>query len=152
MAFPLRRRRLFENTRLALAFLGLATFGSHGGQPNALVLSGESRVYQARIPPTRPQPTSAEASALSFAARHLDLLFTDVVMPGISGLQLAANLTATMPDLPVIYASGYSDERIPGGTGDGHVSYLPKPFTARKLLLRVREVLDQREGAGPTPG
>jgi CheY-like chemotaxis protein len=69
-------------------------------------------------------------------------------MPGMSGVQLAAHLTRSRPDLPVIYASGYSEEGVPRGAADGKpVSYLPKPFTAEKLLRRVREVLDRPAAA-----
>ena len=74
---------------------------------------------------------------------RLDLLVTDVVMPGMNGVQLAAHLTKTRPDLPIIYASGYSDEGIPKGAGHSdRISYLAKPFTAEALLTRVRDVLD----------
>ena len=87
----------------------------------------------------------AEAIDLARRTPNLQLLITDVVMPGMSGVQLAAHLTATRPGLPVIYASGYSDEGVPRGTDDGYVaSYLPKPFTAEKLLRQVRETLDRR--------
>ncbi len=85
------------------------------------------------------------ASALEKAARlpRLDLLFTDVVMPGMSGIHLAAQLAGLRPGLPVIYASGYLDEGILRAAGEEGVPYLPKPFTADELLARVREVLDR---------
>jgi signal transduction histidine kinase/CheY-like chemotaxis protein len=91
----------------------------------------------------------AEAIELAAGLPHLDLLFTDVVMPGMNGIQLAAHLTATRPHLPVIYASGYSDQGVPKGVDrDDNASYLPKPFTAEGLLLQIREVLDRRPGPG----
>jgi CheY-like chemotaxis protein len=80
---------------------------------------------------------------------HLDLLFTDVVMPGMSGVQLAARLAKSHPGLPVIYASGYSEEGVLRGAGDGGTPYLPKPFTSERLLALVREVLDRRATDGP---
>ena len=84
-----------------------------------------------------------EAVLVAEGMGRLDLLVTDVVMPGMNGVQLAAHLTKTRPDLPIIYASGYSDEGIPKGAGHSdRISYLAKPFTAEALLTRVRDVLD----------
>jgi CheY-like chemotaxis protein len=81
-------------------------------------------------------------------AADLDLLFTDVVMPGMSGVELAAALAATHPALPVIYASGYSAEGVLESRGaETGVPYLPKPFAAESLLALVREVLDRRSVA-----
>jgi PAS domain S-box-containing protein len=86
----------------------------------------------------------AEALTLAEAMPQLDLLLTDVVMPGMSGVELAGHLAATHPGLPVVYASGYSEDAILlGAVGDDRVPYLPKPFTAEALLARVREVLDR---------
>jgi two-component system cell cycle sensor histidine kinase/response regulator CckA len=87
----------------------------------------------------------AEALAIAKVYPDLDLLFTDVVMPGMSGVQLATKMAKTHPGLPVIYASGYSDEGVLRGAGDGRVPYLPKPFTSNELLAQVREVLDRAE-------
>jgi PAS domain S-box-containing protein len=84
-----------------------------------------------------------EAVHVADSMGRLDLLVTDVVMPGMNGVQLAAHLTKTRPDLPILYASGYSDEGVPKGAGQGdRISYLAKPFTAEALLTRIREVLD----------
>jgi PAS domain S-box-containing protein len=99
-----------------------------------------------------------QAIAMAAEVSELNLLFTDVVMPGMSGVELAAELAATHPGLPVIYASGYSEEGVlEGATTDGEgidscgnqggVPYLPKPFTAESLLTLVRDVLDRRPAA-----
>ena len=85
------------------------------------------------------------ATALERAAAHagrIDLLITDVVMPGMSARELAERLLALHPALKVIYMSGYSDAAI----GDQAVSergavFLRKPFSAEALARRVREVL-----------
>jgi PAS domain S-box-containing protein len=73
----------------------------------------------------------------------IDLLFTDVVMPQASGRTLALRLTARWPRLKVIYTSGYADAAI---VQDSIIApslvFLPKPFTARALITKVREVLD----------
>ena len=85
----------------------------------------------------------AEALATARSTPEIDLLFTDVVMPGMSGVQLAAGLAITHPNLPVIYASGYSEEGVLRSLGESHAPYIPKPFTSSELLGRVREVLDR---------
>jgi CheY-like chemotaxis protein len=91
----------------------------------------------------------AKALALAAELPKLDLLFTDVVMPGMSGVQLAAALTETRPDLAVVYASGYAEEGVlRAALDDDHVPYLPKPFTADALIARIRETLDRGRGAG----
>ena len=86
----------------------------------------------------------AEALAIARSLPNLDLLFTDVVMPGMSGVDLAARMKTVRTVLPVIYASGFSDEAFElGGGGDGANHFLPKPYCAEELLARVREVLDR---------
>jgi PAS domain S-box-containing protein len=90
----------------------------------------------------------ADARAAAATLPAIDLLFTDVVMPGMSGVELAAGLAAAHPGLPVIYASGYSDGVVPGPAVADRLRYLPKPFTAEALLARVREVLDRRMPPG----
>jgi len=84
-----------------------------------------------------------EALAMASTLPHLDLLFTDMVMPGMSGRELASRLAATQPRARTLFASGYSDDAVQYGVGeDGRSPYLGKPFTANGLLTRVREVLD----------
>ena len=74
----------------------------------------------------------------------IDLLLTDVVMPGASGPELTRELVADRPALKVIYMSGYTEDTIvhhgvllPG------IAFLSKPFTAETLGRKIRSVLHQ---------
>jgi PAS domain S-box-containing protein len=87
-----------------------------------------------------------EALALAPTLPHLDLLLTDVVMPGMSGVDLARELTRARPDLRVIFASGYTGDSLIRAGARETVPFLDKPFTTETLLLRVRDVLDQPAG------
>lgn len=84
--------------------------------------------------------------ALKLARTHaeaIELLFTDVVMAGMSGRQLAEEMQKLRPGIHILYMSGYTDEAIVnhGLLGRGMV-LLQKPFTLNSLALKVRETLD----------
>lgn len=75
--------------------------------------------------------------------KKIDLLLTDVIMPGISGAELSKRLTANYPHLKVIFMSGYIDDSIVRqGVRRNEVSFLQKPFLPSSLARKVREVLD----------
>ena len=86
------------------------------------------------------------AAALQIAAGHpgvIDLLLTDVVMPGMNGRELAAQITSQRPDVRVLYISGYTENAIGhDGLLDAGINLLQKPFSLPTLKDRVRELLD----------
>jgi PAS domain S-box-containing protein len=94
--------------------------------------------------------------ALLTAAQHggpIDLLLTDVIMPGMNGKEVADRLVALQPGVKVLFISGYSGELIAkAGVLNPGVAYLPKPFTSDMLAAKVREILGN-PGTDPTfPG
>jgi len=85
------------------------------------------------------------AQALRLAENHqgdIQLLLTDVVMPGMNGRELATQVQNIYPRLKILYMSGYTANAIAhhGILGDG-INYIQKPFSRTDLSIRVREVL-----------
>ena len=85
----------------------------------------------------------AIARAMEYGDR-IDLLMTDVVMPGMHGRELANRLTRIHPETRVLFTSGYTDNAIVHhGVLDEGVSFIGKPYTPSALAKKVREVLDK---------
>ena len=85
-------------------------------------------------------------SGMAAAARHdgkIDLVITDVVMPGMGGRELVKQLAQTRPQTKVLYLSGYTEDAILSeGTIESGAAFLQKPFTLQNLSRKVREVLE----------
>ncbi len=91
------------------------------------------------------------AAAIELAREHsasIDLLVTDVMLPGLSGRDLARQIQNLKPGIPVLYISGYSDDAVARhGIVDPGTHFLQKPFTPTQLGKKIREILDSRSGA-----
>jgi two-component system, cell cycle sensor histidine kinase and response regulator CckA len=91
---------------------------------------------------TAANPDEAVAVAREFKGK-IELMVTDVVMPGMSGLQLADRLHPTRPNMRVLFVSGYTDDAMgPQGILEPGKAFLQKPFTPNALARKIREVLD----------
>ncbi|HEY5433819.1 MAG TPA: response regulator [Candidatus Limnocylindrales bacterium] len=86
--------------------------------------------------------TEALSQAISYE-RPIELLVSDVIIPGMNGRELAGQITAIRPGTRVLYASGYTEDAItPRGLIDPEAPFLSKPFSPDVLARKVRAVLD----------
>jgi CheY-like chemotaxis protein len=77
-------------------------------------------------------------------ATSIDLVLTDVTMPGMGGYELVQQLRERRPDLRVLFMSGYAEKaRDPNEAMESGTGFVGKPFTAKVLMQRLREVLDK---------
>jgi two-component system, cell cycle sensor histidine kinase and response regulator CckA len=75
----------------------------------------------------------------------IDLLVTDLIMPGMSGLEAAVRLSAMRPEIKVLYVSGYTDDAaMHRGAMTHGAAFLQKPYTRNSLTRKVRQVLDSQ--------
>ncbi len=102
----------------------------------------------------RDAATPHDAIAVCEGGAKIDLLLTDVVMPELSGPELAARLRSMRPGLEILYMSGYADTRLrgkcqdSGGQDPGACQLIEKPFQPEELARRVRKILgDPRKQA-----
>jgi CheY-like chemotaxis protein len=97
---------------------------------------------------------SAESGAKAIESartldRPVDLLVTDIVMPGMNGRELSRELVALYPGLRVVYMSGHTqDAALRKETEAGRIDFLQKPFSAAALVDTARKVLDRPTNGG----
>jgi PAS domain S-box-containing protein len=126
------------------------------GSETVLIVEDEHTVRELtrqvlRLHGYRTLEAASGPEALAVAAAHdgeIDLLVTDVVMPGMNGPDLAGKLQAVRPDTAVLFLSGYTSHAIVrGGMLRQGSDFLQKPFTPTDLASTVRAVLDRRQEA-----
>jgi DNA-binding response OmpR family regulator len=91
---------------------------------------------------------SSAEEALEIVDAHrgtIDLVVTDAIMPGRSGVDLIRELTGRQSGLPVILMSGYTEETLPLRDLGDTITLLQKPFTPRDLRRRIRTLLDRQQ-------
>ncbi len=135
---------------------GVATSPTPTGTETVLVVEDEPAVRRLAVLGLRAQGYTVFEAADGEEALHvvahlvprLDLLVSDVVMPGVSGPGLAERLLQLHPETKLVLMSGHAEATIlPPALGMRGIPFLPKPFTPERLARKVREVLD----APPTP-
>ncbi|MEI9915361.1 MAG: response regulator [Methylovirgula sp.] len=88
----------------------------------------------------------SEALGKFKAQPRIALLFSDIVMPEMTGRELAERMIAIRPDLKVLFTTGYTQNAIVHhGIVDPGTAFLPKPFTLDQLARKVRAVIDGKE-------
>lgn len=121
------------------------------GNETILVVEDNEAVREVAVAALRAQGyhviQAAQGEEALALAQHLHeeihLLVTDVVMPGMSGAALAAKLREWIPELKVLYTSGYTENVIvQHGVLEEGIAFLPKPYRPSDLARRVREILD----------
>ena len=130
---------------------GSRAAGSEGGRETILLVEDEESVRlvaSSRLRAKGYQVIEAAngQEAMVMAAAHqgpIHLLFTDVIMPQMGGVELAARLAQMRPDIRVLYTSGYTqDPVVLHGVSGAEDIFLPKPYVGETLTRRVRELLD----------
>jgi two-component system cell cycle sensor histidine kinase/response regulator CckA len=127
-----------------------------GGTETVLVVEDEDAVRRLTCRSLEAQgyvvlPAASARQALFLCGKHageIHLLITDVVMPGVSGRELARSAAVLRPRMKVLFMSGYTDDAIvQHGVLAAGAFFLQKPFTPRSLAQKVREVLDAGKAA-----
>ena len=95
--------------------------------------------------------SSTPAEALEIASGHpgtIDLLLTDMVMPGMNGTELAARVQRLRPGMVTVFMSGYAESDTVERIRQSSAIHIQKPFTVKILLSRIDEALQVEAAAG----
>jgi signal transduction histidine kinase len=135
-----------------------APVGAAGGSETVLLVEDDEQVRALMVSVLQNRgyhvlEAGDGVQALLAVGQHagpLDLLVTDVVLPGMSGRDVASHVAGLHPDVAVLYISGYADHAaVQHGHLDAASALLQKPFTPHALAHTVRQMLDARGGAKP---
>ena len=100
-------------------------------------------------------PASTAAEALAALDRHagpVDALVTDIVLPDMSGIELAERVHAMRPSVRILFTSGYTSESVDVSALErAHAAFLQKPFRTGELVAKIRAVLDESPDARAAP-
>jgi two-component system cell cycle sensor histidine kinase/response regulator CckA len=126
-----------------------ALSAAEGGSETVLLVEDEESVRQLvretlQLKGYRVIEAENGEAGLFAAASHegkIDMVITDVVMPGMGGRELVQKLAITRPEAKVLYLSGYTEDAIVNDGTIGGTAFLQKPFTLQNLSRKVREVL-----------
>jgi CheY-like chemotaxis protein len=95
-------------------------------------------------------PCAHPKEGIEMSQRHggrIDLLLTDVVMPGMNGQEMANQILERLPELQVVFMSGYTEQVLmQEGEVEKHFEYLQKPFTLRSLTRKLAQLLGGAAG------
>jgi DNA-binding NtrC family response regulator len=124
-----------------------------GGKETVLVVEDQPEVRRYAAAALRAygyqviQAANADEALLVCERESVDLVLTDVVMPSVSGRELADRLKQRRPGIKVLFMSGYTDDTIVHhGVLEKDAEFIQKPFSPGQLAIKVREVLGGRSG------
>lgn len=127
-----------------------------GGHETILFVEDNARLLEAAVDTLKSKGYTVLAApdaktALEMVQNYasvIDLMISDVVMPGMGGYELAQNIQKISPKTKVLFQSGYTqDVLILNGVSSGALQFLEKPYSIKSLLDKVRYILDSREAA-----
>ena len=148
--------RYFGEDETAAAAATVETMPRARSGETVLVVEDEAQVREMTVTALRDlgyvvrhAPNGAEALRLLSESLPVTLLFTDIVMPGMTGRELADHALAARPGLRVLYTTGYTRNAVVhDGTLDPRTAFLAKPFNMADLANKVRQTIDGDSNAG----
>ena len=149
-----------ENEARGTSRVAVEAFPAGKASEIVLVAEDDERVIQLTVDTLRElgytvlhADSGAAALAQLDASPHIDLLFTDIVMPGMDGRKLAEEALRRLPDLKVLFTTGYAPNSVVhNGTLDYGEDLIGKPYSIDQLANKIRDVLDRpREIASAAP-